>query len=155
MGIWTQMVRALAGVKRYLGDEGQPQGDSGQTDANPGRDNPAVDEASTDSDHRSPVRDPDVEIDHSQLETPSDVYDLYGISPEEFILDHLRKRDGWMQQQTLHAITNWSESSISRYLSDMEAQGLIDRKQVGRGKTIVLPESSPETEKPDEPGMSD
>ncbi len=87
-----------------------------------------------------------VEPDPEVLETPSDVLELYGIMPEEYVCDLLAENGGKMRQQELKSHTDWTGPTVSRFLQQMEAEDEIVRVQIGREKVIFLPEAAPTQE---------
>jgi hypothetical protein len=66
------------------------------------------------------------------------------IADEERVLRYLRPHGGRMRQWELVECTEWSKSKMSRLLSDMEAEGSINRTQIGREKIVALPGHEPE-----------
>lgn len=65
------------------------------------------------------------------------------ITDEERVLRYLRPHGGRMRQGDLVECTEWSKSKMSRLLSDMEAEGTINRTQIGREKIVALPGHEP------------
>lgn len=65
------------------------------------------------------------------------------ISSEEQILALLDTYDGRMWQQDVVAETGFSPPTVSRLLSELEADGQIARLRKGREKIVVDPECLP------------
>lgn len=74
-------------------------------------------------------------------DTPSNTYAVLGMSPEQLLRELIRSDGGWAWQQDLIATTEWSASTVSRYLSEMEAEGWIVREAVGRENVVGFPET--------------
>lgn len=61
------------------------------------------------------------------------------LTPRETIVHRLRAvDDGRIKQQALVDELDWSESTVSRHLSDLEADGIIERYQIGRENVVFL-----------------
>jgi len=73
-------------------------------------------------------------------ERPSDSYSELGMSPEALLSELISAAGGWTRQDTLVSETEWSKSTISRYLSEMEDEGLVARMPLGRTKVVGFPE---------------
>lgn len=67
-----------------------------------------------------------------------------GLRPEEYLLRELERVGGHLEQKEIVEYTGWSDSTVSRLLGQMEAQGRIVRVQIGRGNTVYLPEFAPD-----------
>lgn len=102
---------------------------------------------------RTPASDRTLSTDGSggrprRAATPHDADDdhpLLGVDPELLnserrILQLLIIEGGKLPQSELAERTRWSESTISRTLCRMEAQGRIERHRLGSGKCVVLPQ---------------
>lgn len=57
----------------------------------------------------------------------------------------LAAADGRLRQQAIVAATPWSAATVSRRLSEMEADGRISRVTKGREKMVYLPAAGPDT----------
>lgn len=91
----------------------------------------------------TPSRERDsAETDALSADCPTrrDVVRETGLTPEEYLLQKLRAEGGEIRQQDLCDWTDWSESSVSRQLTEMEEEGLIVRLRIGREKIVRLPE---------------
>lgn len=66
-----------------------------------------------------------------------------GLTPEQYIVSGLDMNGGRLRQQEIVARTGWSEASVSRTLTQMEADGSIVRIQIGREKVVCLPGACP------------
>lgn len=73
-----------------------------------------------------------------------DVVTETGLTPKEFLVAVVRIRGGRTYQKDLVETTGWSGSSVSRLLGELEADGVVERVQVGREKIVYLEESVPE-----------
>ena len=58
------------------------------------------------------------------------------LSPEEFVTGLLERNGGRMQQRDIVEKTDWSKAKVSRRLSTMEEDGVIERTRIGRGKVV-------------------
>ena len=66
------------------------------------------------------------------------------LSPKERILALLAENDGRMEQSEIVRSVAWSESTVSRKLGKLEAEGSISRYRIGRGKLVFLPGTEPD-----------
>ena len=73
-----------------------------------------------------------------------DVATETGLTPAEFLRAVVHTNGGKMYQKELVDATGWSESSVSRLLGALEAEGRINRVQVGREKIVYLDGAVPE-----------
>jgi len=62
------------------------------------------------------------------------------LSPEEYIRQLLEANGGYMKQSDVVDQVEWSKATVSRRLSSMEEDGLIERTRMGRGKIVTLPD---------------
>lgn len=76
--------------------------------------------------------------------TKADVFLETGLLPEEYVLAEIEARGGRIQQQEICRYTGWSDGCVSRLLSEMEAEGTIERVRLGNQKLVYLPGSKPE-----------
>lgn len=65
---------------------------------------------------------------------------------DELIVRIVRHEGGRVEQKQLVEWTDWSASTVSRSLSAMEADGRIERVQVGRKNLVLLPDSRSDAE---------
>lgn len=63
----------------------------------------------------------------------------------ERILRDLRAHGGQLRQQQLVRAHTWSPATVSRHLSEMEAEGTVERYRHGREKVVCLPGIGPGT----------
>lgn len=84
--------------------------------------------------------------DDRDTSSPSkaDVFLETGLLPEEYVLAEIEARGGRLQQQEICSYTGWSDGCVSRLLSEMEAEGTIERIRLGNEKLVYLPGSKPE-----------
>lgn len=68
-----------------------------------------------------------------------------GLTPKEYILAEVEANGGRMKQQSICEVAGWSDGTVSELLSEMEADGTIDRFRLGPGKVVSLPELRSET----------
>lgn len=68
----------------------------------------------------------------------------FGVTPEQYILSRIRTSGGRLRQQEIVALLDWSEASVSRTLTEMEAEDAIVRVQFGREKVVYLPGTYPD-----------
>lgn len=80
---------------------------------------------------------------------PSKVFKELGVRPQEYIVQLCDWNGGRMKQQAVVEHTGWSQSTVSRLLSDIEDDGHIVRASIGREKVVGLPERMPETSEVD------
>lgn len=94
----------------------------------------------------TPSRDDDPQQPpSSDPAVPSNVFEELGVRPEDYIVQLCRWNGGRMKQQGVVEHTGWSQSTVSRVLSDIEDDGHIVRASMGREKVVALPERMPET----------
>lgn len=67
------------------------------------------------------------------------------MTPEERVVQLVSENDGGMKQADIVSAVEWSESTVSRKLSTLEAAGTITRYRIGREKLVFLPGSEPES----------
>ena len=65
------------------------------------------------------------------------------VTPEERIVEVIERAGGSTKQAEIVATVQWSESTVSRKLSDLEDLEAVSRFQVGREKVVYLPGSEP------------
>lgn len=65
-----------------------------------------------------------------------------GHSREDALVELVESRGGRVKQSELVDRTGWSKATVSRYLSQLEDDGAIDRVSVGRQKVVLLPDES-------------
>jgi len=85
-------------------------------------------------------------FDPADLTTPNDVPAKLGLMPGEFVRRVLEENDGRLKQQAFTDYTDWSSSTVSRELQRLEEEEVVVRIQVGREKTVFLPERAPANE---------
>lgn len=90
-----------------------------------------------------PAANPTAGVRPEEITTQADIVQHVGLTPGEFVLALLEHHDGRVEQQAFTEYTGFSESSLSRLLGDLEAQGLVRRFQVGCRKVVCLPENNP------------
>lgn len=66
------------------------------------------------------------------------------LSDEEYILSAIHTANGRVWQSTLCEELNWSKSKVSRLLTQLEENGKISKRRVGRKNAICLPEREPD-----------
>lgn len=87
---------------------------------------------------------PDIESAASNVPAnPSDAYYELGVSAEEVLVELVRIDGGWAWQSDLVAATEWAESTVSRRLDDLEAEGRLVRRAAGRRNVVGFPETLP------------
>ena len=62
----------------------------------------------------------------------------------ERILELLARNGGGMKQTEITQAVEYSESTVSRHLSELESSGTIVRYRIGRGKFVYLPGEEPD-----------
>ena len=65
------------------------------------------------------------------------------VTPEERIVEVVEQAGGSTKQSEIVATVRWSESTVSRKLSDLEEREALSRFQVGREKFVYLPGNEP------------
>lgn len=95
-------------------------------------------ETGRDESSRSPASTP-AAFDHAESSPDAEP------SPADDVIQLCRSRGGRIKQQTVIEETGWSESRVSRLLSEMEDAGRIARVPVGREKVVALPGTLPES----------
>ena len=66
------------------------------------------------------------------------------LTPEEHILGAIERSGGAMKQSEIVAAVEWSESTVSRKLTELESREAVSRYQIGREKLVYLPGHEPE-----------
>lgn len=61
----------------------------------------------------------------------------------ERVLKILNRHDGRIRQAQLVEVNDWSESKVSRLLSEMESNGLVSKVTIGRENIVTLPGEEP------------
>lgn len=67
------------------------------------------------------------------------------MTPEEEVIEVVSANGGGMKQAEIVSSLEWSESTVSRKLSDLESKNAVTRYQIGREKLVYLPGAEPET----------
>lgn len=97
-----------------------------------------------------------VSYDPDEIERQADTLAELGLQPEEFVIQLLERADGRLRQQAFTNYTDWSEATVSRVLSEMEADGYITRISVGQENIVCLPDHVPDpTRSPSADGSDD
>lgn len=65
-----------------------------------------------------------------------------GRTRSEALLELVAVNGGRVKQAELVRRTDWSKSTVSRYLGELEEEGAVDRVPVGRYKVVLLPDES-------------
>lgn len=63
-----------------------------------------------------------------------------GLTPAEFIHLFIRSKGGHVRQQTLNSCLPWSKATVSRLLTRLEEEGVIERVRLGRENVVRLAE---------------
>lgn len=66
------------------------------------------------------------------------------LTPEERVVEVVSANGGGMKQGEIVSALDWSESTVSRRLSDLESDDVVSRYQIGREKHVYLPGAEPE-----------
>lgn len=64
-----------------------------------------------------------------------------GLTPERFVLEEIESRGPPVKQQAICEFTGWTDSCVSRLLTDMEDAGTIARVRIGREKFVFRSEA--------------
>jgi hypothetical protein len=83
------------------------------------------------------------EVDPSEIQTRTDVQLKLGMTTSEFVTRLLDENGGEMQQQAFTEYTDWSSSTVSRVLKDLERRDELVRVQIGRETPSICPTKSP------------
>lgn len=67
------------------------------------------------------------------------------LDPQDRILQLLEANGGRMRQSEIVSSVQWSSSTVSRELIELESSEAVHRYQVGREKVVFLPESMPDS----------
>lgn len=70
------------------------------------------------------------------------------LAPEECIVGAIERAGGSVKQAEIVAAVDWSESTVSRKLSDLESRDAVSRYQIGREKLVFLPGHEPAAVEP-------
>lgn len=65
------------------------------------------------------------------------------LTPEESIVETIERRGGSVKQSEIVSAVDWSESTVSRKLSELESREEVSRYQIGREKLVFLPGQEP------------
>lgn len=63
-----------------------------------------------------------------------------GQTRKETLLELVEAHEGRVKQAELVDLTEWSKSTVSRQLGELERDDAIDRVQIGRCKVVLLPD---------------
>lgn len=99
--------------------------------------------------------DSDVLADDSQTSGDSDTGEQLPSPPsipddevlltdEDRLYELVYERSGRMKQADIVEETDWSKSKVSRLLSEMEEDGVVNKVRLGRGNVIYLEEATPD-----------
>ncbi|WP_144799992.1 helix-turn-helix transcriptional regulator [Halorubrum depositum] len=66
------------------------------------------------------------------------------LTDEDRVLRILRENDGWVYQSVIVEETSWSKSKVSRLLSEMADDGVIEKVSVGRQNVVAEEGSMPD-----------
>jgi hypothetical protein len=77
-----------------------------------------------------------------EVETKADILCELGLSPGEFVVALTEQNGGRIRQRAFSERTGLSPSTVSRMLSEMEADGTIVRVRTGNGNVVCLPEKA-------------
>jgi hypothetical protein len=69
----------------------------------------------------------------------------YGITPEEYVRAVLLEHGGRIKQRRFAERYGWSPATLSRLLSELEDDDVIERYRVGREKVVCVPAAVPES----------
>jgi hypothetical protein len=75
---------------------------------------------------------------------PAELDAELGVTPEECLLRLVDEHDGRLAQEALGELVPWSAATVSRLLSALEEDQQLMRLHAGRGKTVFLPERTPD-----------
>lgn len=105
-------------------------------------------ESTSDGDQESdsppvPAHETDCESLAEHVSSKADLYIETGLTPAEYIRAAIERADGHLRQQAICSFTGWSEPTVSRILSEMEARGTVTRRQFGTEKIVYLPKAAP------------
>lgn len=67
-----------------------------------------------------------------------------GLEPTEFIHLVVQANGGRTEQATLTTCLPWSKATVSRYLDELEAAGVVERVSVGNRNVVCTPDERPE-----------
>lgn len=82
------------------------------------------------------------ETRNPQSEPPRDTL---VVAPEQTVEHLLVEHGGRLKQGQISALTGWSPAKASRVLSEMEVEGRVIRKRVGREKVVCMPHAVPDS----------
>lgn len=66
------------------------------------------------------------------------------VTPAERVLELLAQNGGRMRQGEIVTETEWSDSTVSRKLGELESSGSVTRYRIGREKLVFLPSEEPD-----------
>lgn len=65
-----------------------------------------------------------------------------GLTPREYVCTFLEAQGGRCRQQLLACSLEWSDSTVSRLLSEMETDGAVVTVSIGRENIVCLPDAT-------------
>ena len=131
-------------VRSLLSDSNGDSGDGHRSGETPDRDPTGDAHDSRTTDHRRYEQ-------YLSPETPPEL-----LSDEGKVVRLLVANHGRIRQHEITDETGWSKSKVSRICSQMHADGVIEKRSVGRENIITLSEAEPnDTDDPDATDQSD
>lgn len=132
------------------GESTQKSGDCGSASGTPtpdgecedGTRRPVVPDGGTRADGNT-LADGDTPADSGTRVDGSGRADDASLDPATRIRDALAANDGRLEQREIADVTDLSQSTVSRRLIAMEDAGDVARYEIGRGKTVFLPDAVP------------
>ena len=103
------------------------------------RDGPETAQAGADPADDAPA----AERDRDASDRPTDPAPEQLVSPRERVLTLLARNGGRMKQAEFVSAVEWSESTVSRRLCNLEAEEAVVRYRIGREKVVFLPDEVP------------
>jgi hypothetical protein len=67
-----------------------------------------------------------------------------GYSVSGFVVEFVGEHGGAVRQQAIVRCLPWSDSKVSRLLGDMEREGRLVRRSIGRENAVFLPDAVPD-----------
>jgi hypothetical protein len=105
----------------------------------------------------SPRTSPETPTDTKSVPRPeadvskAEVFERTGLTPTAYVKAILESEGGQLRQQGVCETTGWTESTVSRTLSEIEEAGRIVRLRLGRQKMVYLPAEAPDHRVSDSP----
>jgi len=83
-------------------------------------------------------------LDPAELAAPSDVPELLGMTPAEFVTGLVAENDGHLRRRRIREYTAWPEPTIGLVLRELAEKGAVVLVHIGDREIVFLPETAPD-----------